>query len=73
MDVLLAKNLLSSVCDVLAKIFDSICSNTSIIKDIKDRPHSAPKKKWFASHTHELIQSIIAVMDLAPDSLSQVK
>jgi hypothetical protein len=31
------------------------------------------QRKIGLHHTHELIQSIIAVVDLAPDSLSQVK
>ena len=56
----------------MAVILDGICSNTQILEDIHDWPHSASKKEWFRI-TRELIQSFIADMDLDPDSLSQVE
>ena len=59
-------------CDVMAKILDGICSNTPILEGIDDWPRSASKKEWFRI-TRELIQSVIADMDLDPDSLSQVE
>ena len=55
----------------MAKILDGICSNTPILEGIDDWPRSASKKEWFRI-TRELIQSVIADMDLDPDSLSQV-
>ena len=56
----------------MAKILDGICSNTPILEDIDDWPRSASKKEWFRL-TRDLIQSVIADMDLDPDSLSQVE
>ena len=57
----------------MAKILDGICSsNTPILEGIDDWPRSASKKGWFRI-TRELIQSVIADMDLDPDSLSQVE
>ena len=56
----------------MAKILDDICSNTPILEGIDDRPHFASKKEWFRI-TRELIQSVIADMDLDPDSLSQAE
>ena len=56
----------------MAKILDGICSNTPILEGIDDWPRSASKKEWFRI-TRELIQSVIADMDLDPDSLSQVE
>ena len=59
-------------CDVMAKILDGICRNTPILEGIDDWPRSASKTEWFRI-TRELIQSVIADMDLDPDSLSQVE
>ena len=59
-------------CDVMAMIFDDICSNTPILERVDDWPRSASKKEWFRI-TRELIQSVIDDMDLDPDSLSQVE
>ena len=56
----------------MAKILDGICSNTPLLESIDDWPRSASKKEWFRV-TRELIQSVIADMDLDPDSLSQVE
>ena len=56
----------------MAKILDGICSNTPILEGIDDWPPSASKTEWFCI-TRELIQSVIADMDLDPDSLSQVE
>ena len=56
----------------MAKILDGICSNTPILEGIDDWPRSASKKEWFRI-TRDLIQSVIADMDLDPDSLSQVE
>ena len=56
----------------MAKILDGICSNTPILEGIDGWPRSASKKEWFRI-TRELIQSVIADMDLDPDSLSQVE
>ena len=56
----------------MAKILDGICSNTPILEGIDDWPRSVSKKEWFRI-TRELIQSVIADMDLDPDSLSQVE
>ena len=56
----------------MAKILDSICSNTPILEGIDDWPRSSSKKEWFRI-TRELIQSVIADLDLDPDSLSQVE
>ena len=42
------------------------------LEGIDDWPRSASKKEWFRI-TRELIQSVIADMDLDPDSLSQVE
>jgi hypothetical protein len=56
----------------MAKILDGICSNTPILEGIDDWPCSASKKEWFRL-TRDLIQSVIADMDLDPDSLSQVE
>ena len=56
----------------MAKILDGICSNTPILEGIDDWPRSASKTECFRI-TRELIQSVIADMDLDPDSLSQVE
>ena len=56
----------------MAKILDGICSNTPILEGIDYWPRSASKKEWFRI-TRDLIQSVIADMDLDPDSLSQVE
>ena len=56
----------------MAKILDGFCSNTPILEGIDDWPRSASKIEWFRI-TRELIQSVIADMDLDPDSLSQVE
>ena len=56
----------------MAKILDGICSNTPILEGIDDWPRPASKKEWFRL-TRELIQSVIAEIDLVPDSLSQVE
>ena len=56
----------------MSMIFDDICSNAPILERIDDWPRSASKKEWFRI-TRDLIQSVIANMDLDPDSLSQVE
>ena len=56
----------------MAKILHGICSNTTILEGIDDWPRSASKKEWFRL-IRDLIQSVIADMDLDPDSLSQVE
>ena len=56
----------------MAKILDGICSNASTLEGIDGSPRSASKKEWFRL-TRDLIQSVIADMDLDPDSLSQVE
>ena len=56
----------------MAKILDGICRNTPILEGIDDWPRSASKKEWFCI-TRDMIQSVIADMDLGPDSLSQVE
>jgi hypothetical protein len=56
----------------MAKTLEGIGSNTSIIEGIDYCPRSASKKEWFRI-TRELIQTVIADMDLDPDSLSQVE
>ena len=56
----------------MAKILDGICSKIPILEGIDHWPRSASKREWFCI-TRDLIQSVIADMDLDPDSLSQVK
>ena len=56
----------------MATILDGICSNTPILEGIDNWSRSATKKEWFRI-TRDLIQSVIADMDLDPDSLSQVE
>ncbi len=56
----------------MEKILDGICSNTPILEGIDDWPRSVSKKEWFRI-TRDLIQTVIADMDLDPDSLSQVE
>ena len=56
----------------MVKIPDGICSDAPILEGIDDWPRSASKKEWFRL-TCDLIQSVIAEMDLDPDSLSQVE
>ena len=56
----------------MAKILDGICSKIPILEGIDHWPRSVSKREWFCI-TRDLIQSVIADMDLDPDSLSQVK
>ena len=53
----------------MAKILAGICSNTPILEGIDEWPRSASKTECFRI-TRDLIQSVIADMDLDPDSLS---
>ena len=55
----------------MSNILDHIAPTTGL--DVVDAwPRSASKKEWFRI-TRELIQSVIADMDLDLDSLSQVE
>ena len=56
----------------MTKILDGLCSNAPILEGIDVWPRPASKTEWFRI-TRELIQSVIADMDLDPDSLSQVE
>ena len=56
----------------MAKILDGIYSNIPILEGIDHWPRSASKKEWFCI-TRDMIQRVIADMDLGPDSLSQVE
>ena len=55
----------------MSNILDHIAP-TPVFDVVDDWPRSASKKEWFRI-TRELIQSVIADMDLDPDSLSQVE
>ena len=55
----------------MSKILDHIAP-TPVLDVVDDWPRSASKKEWFRI-TRDLIQSVIADMDLDPDSLSQVE
>ena len=56
----------------MASILDGLGLEGSILDGLDNWPRSASKKEWFRI-TRELIQSVIADMDLDPDSLSQVE
>ena len=56
----------------MASILDCLGLEGSILDGLDNWPRSASKKEWFRI-TRELIQSVIADMDLDPDSLSQVE
>ena len=55
----------------MSNILDHIAP-TPVLDVVDAWPRSASKKEWFRI-TRELIQSVIADMDLDPDSLSQVE
>ena len=55
----------------MSNILDPIAP-TPVLDVVDAWPRSASKKEWFRI-TRELIQSVIADMDLDPDSLSQVE
>ena len=55
----------------MSNILDHIAP-TPFLDVVDDWPRSASRKEWFRL-TRELIQSVIADMDLDPDSLSQVE
>ena len=52
-------------------IFDHIAP-TPVLYVVDDWPRSTTRAEWFRL-THDLIQSVIADMDLDPDLLSQVE
>ena len=55
----------------MSNILDHIAP-TPVLDVVDAWPRSASKKEWFRI-TRELIQSVIADMDLDPDSLSQAE
>ena len=55
----------------MSHILDHIAP-TPVLDAVDDWPRSTTRTEWF-SLTRELIQSVIADMDLDPDSLSQVE
>ena len=55
----------------ISKILDHIAP-TPVLDVVDDWPRSTTRTEWFRL-TRDLIQSVIAEMDLDPDSLSQVE
>ena len=55
----------------MSNILDHIAP-TTVLDVVDDLPRSTTRTEWFRL-THDLIQSVIAHMDLDPDSLSQVE
>ena len=55
----------------MSNILDHIAP-TPVLDVVDDWPRSTTRTEWFRI-TRELIQSVIADMDLDPDSLSQVE
>ena len=55
----------------MPSILDHIAP-TPVLDAVDDWPRSTTRSEWFRL-TRELIQSVIADMDLDPDSLSQVE
>ena len=55
----------------MINILDHIAP-TPVLDAVDDWPRSTTRTKWFRL-TRDLIQSVIADMDLDPDSLSQVE
>jgi hypothetical protein len=55
----------------MSNILDHIAP-TPVLDVVDDWPRSTTRTEWFRL-TRDLIQSVIAEMDLDPDSLSQVE
>jgi hypothetical protein len=55
----------------MSNILDHIAP-TPVLDVVDDWPRSTTRAEWFRL-THDLIQSVIADMDLDPDLLSQVE
>ena len=55
----------------MSNILDHIAP-TSVLDIVDDWPRSTTRAEWFRL-THDLIQRVIADMDLDPDLLSQVE
>ena len=56
----------------MANILDGICPEGSILEGLDDWPRSATRKEWFRI-TRQLIQEIIADMELDPAALAEVE